>query len=90
MGGVVTRGHPCYQSSGVEPRPTAPTSACHGAKATLKALGVPAQYERLGWDRGRGEGVEGDNNQGVRCQVTGEVQLNVETKRGVETEGHGC
>lgn len=51
----VTRGHPCYQSSGVELGSAAPTWACHGgeehgAKATLKALSVPPQHERVGME----------------------------------------
>lgn len=68
VGGVVTRGHPCYQSSGVEPGPTAPTSAWHGAKATLKALSVPAQFERPCWDGGRGEGSRGITTRGCSAK----------------------
>lgn len=63
----MTRGHPCHQSSRVEPGPTAPTSAGHGAKATLKALSVPAG------DGVRGRGWRGITTRGVRCQVTGEA-----------------
>lgn len=61
----------------------------HGAKATLKALSVPRQHERVEMESKKRD--QGDNNQEVWCRVTGEVQLSVETKWGVETgaaEGH--
>lgn len=35
---------------------------------------------------GREEGSRGITTRGVRCQVTGEAQLNAETKRGVEAD----
>jgi len=50
----------------------------HGAKATLKALSVTPQHERVGMES---EGRDrGDNNQEVWCHETGEVYLSMETK----------
>lgn len=43
----------------------------HGAKATLKALSVPHQHERVGMETKKRD--KGENNQEVRCRVIGEA-----------------